>query len=183
MSTTVTKPQAGAKAPAPAEAAGWFDRSWPPLAALREDVERVFDNFWRGFAAPARRPAGRAPAFWPFEAGFGVAPPAIDVMEGEKEYRISVELPGIDIKDVEIGMSDDVLTIKGEKKDTREETSETYYVSERRFGAFQRAFQIPAGVDRERIEAKFEKGVLHVTMPKTAEAAARQKKIEIKAQG
>ncbi len=75
------------------------------------------------------------------------------------------------------------LTIKGEKREEKEEKRENYHLSERRFGSFQRSFQLPRGVDRDRIEARFDKGVLTVVLPKTAEAAARQKKIEIKQGG
>lgn len=75
-----------------------------------------------------------------------------------------------------------MLTIKGEKKESREEKAENFHLSERRFGSFQRVFQLPRGVDRDRIEADFDKGVMTVTRPKTAEAAARQRKIEVKQQ-
>jgi HSP20 family protein len=157
---------------------------WQPLAAFRDEMDRLFDNFWRGFGfgagRPARRIVGELQPLWRFETAFGMATPAIDVAEADKEYRITAELPGVDAKNVELSVMDDVLTIKGEKKEEREEKAENFYLAERRFGSFQRSFQLPPGVDRDKIEAKFDKGVLTVTLPKTAEAAARQKKIEIK---
>jgi HSP20 family protein len=182
--TTQTPPKAEQKAaPPPPPAPGRLEGLWQPLAALRDEMDRVFDNFWRGFGfgAPRPRRAGMEPQpLWRFETAFGTAIPAIDVVEGEKEYRVTAELPGIDAREVDLTVSDDVLTIRGEKKQEREEKGENYYLSERRFGSFQRSFQLPSGVDRDRIEVKLDKGVLTITLPKTAEAAARQKKIEIK---
>jgi HSP20 family protein len=182
-----TTPQAPAKSEqkVPASApVGRLEGVWQPLGALREEMDRVFDNFWRGFGFGAGRVPRRAGAepqpFWRFETGFGVGVPAMDVVEAEKEYRIKAELPGMTAKEVELTVSDDVLTIKGEKRQEKEEKGENYYLSERRFGTFLRSFQLPSGVDRQRIEAKFDKGVLTVTLPKTEEAAARQKKIEVK---
>ena len=170
---------------APAPAAARPEGLWQPLSALRDEMDRMFDSFMRGFGlGPARglrRPVGAEPQpLWRFETAFGTATPMVDVVENEKEYRITAELPGMDARDVELMISDDLLTLRGEKKEEKSEKTENYYLSERRFGSFQRSFQLPQGVDRDRIEAKFDKGVLTVTLPKTAEAAARQKKIEIK---
>jgi HSP20 family protein len=106
--------------------------------------------------------------------------PAVDVVEKEKEYQLLAELPGLDEKDVEVSVADDILTIKGEKKEEKEEKAKNYYVSERRYGTFQRSFQLPAGVDAEKIEANFQKGVLTVTLPKAPEALKKEKKIAIK---
>ena len=77
-------------------------------------------------------------------------------------------------------LADDVLTIKGEKKEEKEEKKKDYYVSERRFGSFQRSFTVPAGVDTDKIEANFKNGVLTVSLPKSAQAQKNEKKIEIK---
>ena len=90
-------------------------------------------------------------------------------------------MPGLDDKNVEVKLSNGVLTIGGEKKEEKEEKKEGYYFSERRYGSFKRAFQVPAGVDAEKIEASFEKGVLTIRLPKTAEAQKAKKTIEIKA--
>ncbi|HEV7266452.1 MAG TPA: Hsp20/alpha crystallin family protein [Falsiroseomonas sp.] len=155
---------------------------WQPFAALRGEVDRLFDGFWRGMGAGgAARPAEAEPQpLWRFDSSFGLAVPAIDVVEAEKEFRIKAELPGMDPANVELSISDDVLTIKGEKKDEREEKTENYHRSERRFGSFRRSFQLPRGVDRDRIEASFDKGVLTVTLPKTAGATVQQRRIDIK---
>ncbi|MBX6745889.1 MAG: Hsp20/alpha crystallin family protein [Acetobacteraceae bacterium] len=176
-----------------------------PLAAFRNEMERLFNNSWRDLGAwPSRLTHRLEPPPWRFETAFGMATPAIDVVDAEKEYRVIAELPGMDAGDVELLISGDMLTIKGEKKEEKEEKAENYYLSERRFGSFQRSFQLPQGIDCDRTEAKFEKGVLTITsawtwtasspaaeakfekgvltitLPKTAEAARQQKKIEIK---
>jgi len=141
-------------------------------------MDRLLDSFWRGLSAP--RGGGEAPLPRLFEGAFGAAVPALDVVEAEAEYRVTAELPGMDAKDVELTLADDMLTIKGEKKEEREEKSENYHLSERRFGSFQRSLPLPRGVDRAKVEARFDKGVLTVVLPKTQEAAAAKAKIEIK---
>lgn len=187
MSETATKApeKTERKTAAPAPAARPEEGLWQPFAALRDEMDRLFDSFMRGIGLAPGRLARRAgaelpPPPWRFETTLGMAAPAVDMVENEKEYRITAELPGLDARDVELTVSDDVLSIRGEKKEEKEEKAENYYLSERRFGSFRRSFPLPQGVDRDRIEARFEKGVLTVTLPKTAEAAARQKKIEIK---
>ncbi len=153
---------------------------WQPFVALRGEIDRLFDHVWRasGSGGAPRPASGEPQPLWRFERSFGLAASAIDVVEQDGQDRVTVELPGMEAKDAELPVSDDVLTIRGEKRDEREEKTETYHVTERRFGAFQRSFQRPRSVDRDRIEARFDRGVLQVTLPKTAEAAARQRKIE-----
>jgi len=155
---------------------------WQPFEALHAEVDRIFDEFTRGFGhVPlGRRIFGVAPSLR-HEASFGVSAPAVDVVEKKEAYQISAELPGLDEKDVEVVVADDLLTIKGEKKEEKEEKTKNYYVSERRYGSFQRSFQLPSGVDAEKIEASFQKGILTVTLPKTPEAQTKEKKIAIKA--
>ena len=106
--------------------------------------------------------------------------PAVDVAESDRAYKVHAELPGIDEKNVEVKVTDGVLTIKGEKQEEKEEKKKDYYLSERSFGSFQRAFQIPNGVDLDKIEANFKKGVLTVTLPKSTEAQKAEKKITVK---
>jgi HSP20 family protein len=90
-------------------------------------------------------------------------------------------LPGLDEKNVEVKVANGVLTIKGEKQDEKEEKKKDYYMRERSFGSFERSFAVPDGVDADKIEANFKKGVLSVTLPKTQEAQKAEKKIEVKA--
>jgi HSP20 family protein len=119
----------------------------------------------------------------PFRAGTGVfgAAPAVDVTETERAYEITAELPGLDEKNIEVKLAEGVLTIKGEKQEEKEEKKKDYYLQERSFGSFQRAFQVPDGVDTDKIEAAFKNGVLTLTLPKSAEAQKAEKKIAVKA--
>jgi HSP20 family protein len=107
--------------------------------------------------------------------------PAVDVAEKDKEYEITAELPGLDEKNIEVKLANGTLTIKGEKKEEKEEKQKDYYVSERSYGSFMRSFQLPEGVDEGKIEASFAKGVLTVKLPKSAEARKNEKTISIKA--
>jgi HSP20 family protein len=90
-------------------------------------------------------------------------------------------VPGIDQNNVEVNLDNGVLTIKGEKKQETEEKKKNYHMSERRYGSFERSFQIPDDVDQDKIEASFNKGVLTVTLPKNAEAQKFAKTIAVKA--
>jgi HSP20 family protein len=115
------------------------------------------------------------------DTSFGAAVPAVDITEDDKGYRIAAELPGMSEKDIDVSISGDMLTIKGEKRQEREEKEKNRYLSERSYGMFQRSFPLPEGVDRDKISADFSKGVLTLTLPKTADAQKQQKKIEVKA--
>jgi HSP20 family protein len=106
--------------------------------------------------------------------------PAIDMSEDDKAYKISAELPGLDAKDVDVSVSGGTLVLKGEKRQEKEEKDKNYYFSERAYGSFQRAFELPASVDRDKVSADFSKGVLTITLPKTPDAQKQQKKIEVK---
>jgi HSP20 family protein len=102
--------------------------------------------------------------------------PRVDMKETEKEMTVSVELPGMDEKDVEVLVTNDFLTIKGEKK---EETGENYSCTERRYGSFERVISLPDGIDKEKVDASFKKGVLHIRLGKMAEAIEEVRKISI----
>jgi len=90
-------------------------------------------------------------------------------------------LPGLDASNIDVKYADGRLTIKGEKKEEKEEKKKDYYLSERRYGSFQRSVNLPNGIETDKIEAKFKNGVLTVTLPKTAEAQKSEKKITVKA--
>ena len=176
MADTVTKLPVKTEGQEPAPSAG----EWRPLANLRREIDRLFDDFGWGVS---RRPVGRTlfdvEPFWRGELSFSKAP-AVDIAEKEKEYEVTAELPGLDESNVEVKFADGLLTIKGEKREEKEEKKKDYYLSERRFGSFQRSFQVPDGVDADKIEARFRNGVLTVTLPKSAEAQKKEKKIAIK---
>jgi len=104
--------------------------------------------------------------------------PRVDVSETKDNYIVKAELPGLEVKDVNVSISGNVLTIKGEKKKEEEEKDEHNHYVERYYGSFQRSFQLPAGMKTDKIEANFEKGVLKVTLPKVEEA--KKKEIDIK---
>jgi HSP20 family protein len=127
------------------------------------------DRLWEDYFGAGRR-ALQPLSEWP---------PAVDVSETGDRIVIKAEVPGIEVKDIDISLSGDVLTIKGEKKSEREETKEDYHLVERSSGSFFRSLKLPAAVEVDKIEAIYEKGVLTVTCPKKEEV--KPKTIEIKA--
>ena len=143
---------------------------WKPFETLRREVDRLFEDFDGGFW----RPSFRYP-----EAVFKSAP--VDVGETDKAYEVTAELPGMDEKNIEVKLANGSLTIKAEKQEDKEEKDKDYYIRERSFGSFLRTFQIPDGVDQDKIDASYKNGVLTVTLPKSVEAQKAEKKITIKA--
>ena len=111
----------------------------------------------------------------------GELTPVVDVSETDKSYEISVELPGLDDKDVELTLRDDLLTISGEKKTEREEKKKGYHLSERSYGSFQRSFRLPDDVQAEKIKAEMQKGVMSISLPRSPSAKPKQRKIAISA--
>ncbi len=157
-----------------------FAMPWRPFESLRQEIDRLFDDFGFGSRWPFGRslfsaqPLSRRQLRWP-------TTPAVDVAESEKAFEITAELPGMDEKNIEVKVADGRLTIKGEKQEEKEEKKKDYYLHERHFGSFQRSFEVPDSVDPDKIEANFKKGVLTVTLPKKPEAQKAAKKIEVKA--
>jgi HSP20 family protein len=147
--------------------------------AFHDDMDRMFDRFSRSFGLPGLwRMFDTAPAW---RSAPALTAPAIDLTEDDKAFHLTAELPGMTEKDIDVTVFNDTVTIKGEKHEEKETKEKNYYVSERRFGSFQRSFPLPDSVDRDKIEATVEKGVLTLTLPKAPEALRQQKKIEIKA--
>ena len=107
--------------------------------------------------------------------------PRVDVSESETAYDIDVELPGMTEKDIEVTLSDDSLNIKGEKKIEREQKKKNYHVTERSYGSFQRTFRVPNGVDHNKVDAAYSKGVLKISLPKTDVAKSNKRSIAVKA--
>jgi HSP20 family protein len=152
---------------------------WQPFEALRNQVDRLFHDFQTGFLQnPFYRTLPDIESFWRRDLGFNVTP-AMDVVEKEKAFEVTAELPGLDAKNIDIKISDGMLTIKGEKQEEKEEKTKDRYVSERRYGSFRRSLQLPGGVDADKIEANFRSGVLTVTLPKSPEAQKNQKSIPV----
>ena len=145
--------------------------------SFRTEMDRLFDRFAGGFGLPSfGRMFDPLPAF---RTEFTMPMPAVDISEDAAGYKITAELPGLEEKDVEVTLTDDVLTIKGQKTAETEKKENNAYLSERSYGAFRRAFVLPAGVDAEKITADVAKGVLTVMVPKAA--PAQTKTIEVKA--
>ena len=138
--------------------------------SLQREVDRVFDEFTRGFPSfglPVMR-----------SAGMPELTPRMDVTETDKEYEVTAELPGLEEKDVQVNVADGVLTIRGEKKAETEEKDKNYHLVERSYGAFSRSLDLPEGVNADAIKASIANGVLKVSVPKPA--PAQVKKIDVK---
>ncbi len=157
-----------------------FAMPWRPFESLRQEIDRLFDDFGFGSRWPFGRSLFAAEPMFRRQLRWATTP-AVDVVESEKAYEITAELPGMDEKNIEVKVADGRLTIKGEKQEEKEEKKKDYYLHERHFGSFQRSFEVPDTVDPDKIEAKFKKGVLMVTLPKKPEAQKPAKKIEVKA--
>jgi HSP20 family protein len=156
-------------------------RAWEPFEALRRQIDSLFAEFHQGmWRMPFSRASLDVEPFWRMETP-RVNTPAVDVAEKADAYEITAELPGMDEKNIEVKLANEMLAIKGEKKEDKEEKEKDYYLSERRYGSFQRSFRIPERVDTEKIEASFQKGILTVMLPKKAEVQKSEKKIDVKA--
>jgi HSP20 family protein len=141
------------------------------FGAMRDEMDKVFDRFELGFPR------------WPslLRQGNGsIMVPELDVRENTTSVTVEAELPGVDEKDISVTLANGILTIKGEKKEAKEEKSENVYVSERSYGAFERFVRLPETIDETKLEAKFDKGVLKVTAMKKPEAVKVERKIEVK---
>ncbi len=153
-----------------------------PWQAFRTEMDRLFDRFSGSFFGfPSMRRLFDVEPLWRDETWAGMALPAVDVSEDDKAYKLTAELPGMTEKDVEVSLTGDLVVLKGEKRQEREEKGKNRYVSERSYGSFQRSFYLPDGVARDKVSAEFKDGVLTVMLPKTAEAQAQTKKVEVKA--
>jgi HSP20 family protein len=143
-----------------------------PFNSFRSEMDRLFDAFMSGLPAVGSVRQG-------FPAAQGLTP-TLDVKETDKEIVVKADLPGIDEKDIQLTFHDGVLSLRGEKKSERTDERENYHLMERSYGSFQRAIRVPETIDEDKVEARFDKGVLTVTLPKRPEMVKAQKKIEIK---
>lgn len=164
--------------PAPAESG--YESVFAPLMDLRHRMDTLFDDFIHGWRVPGLRhqpreldPFADLPSLSRLRGD--LADVRFNVSDSEDAIEISAELPGMDEKDVDLSLSDGVLTINGEKKTESEEKKKDYYCMERQFGSFVRSFRVPDSVDDSKINASFDKGVLEVTLPKRPEAKAKAK--------
>jgi HSP20 family protein len=150
----------------------FFTRRNDGLGSLFREIERTFDDFSR------RSPLAGFAGF----GGDGAMMPKIDVSEGKDAIEVTAELPGCTEKDIDVTLNEGVLTIRGEKKTERDETDKdkNWHMVERSYGSFSRSIPLPFMPDSAKVEAKFDKGVLRVKLPKPADVAKKEKKIEIR---
>lgn len=152
---------------------------WEPIRTLRHQIDRLFADFdWPDLRLAWPRGVAATPKTWP---DFGAAVPPVDLVERNGGYELQAELPGLNENQIEVKLANGILTIKGEKSSERVEDQDDYHLRERSFGSFQRSFRVPANVDADKIEAKFDKGVLKVSLPKSAAAIQEERKIDVKA--
>jgi HSP20 family protein len=137
------------------------------LVSIRDEMNRLFDNFFTGW--PERRGALLE----------GEWAPSIDVAETAEEVTVTAELPGVAQDDVDITITDNVLTLKGEKKEEKEIKKKNYHRIERSYGIFQRSVNLPTSVQADKAKATYKDGVLHIAIPKVEEAKPKQIKIDV----
>lgn len=145
---------------------------WTAMVTFRREVDRMFDDFLNGFGGSTLRPMAN---------GWQDVTPVIGVAETEKDMVITAELPGVSEKEIEVTLAGDILTIKGEKKAEHEQKNGDAYYIERRFGSFSRSLRLPFEVTDEKVNAKYDKGVLTIRVPKPAEIQNSVRRIEVKA--
>ena len=146
-------------------------READPFMSLQREVNRLFDDIFRGFDA---RTFGRLPAA---VTGWTAGWPNLEVSESEKEVRVTAEMPGLEEKDVEILLDDGVLTLRGEKKAETEDKGRHF--SECFYGRFQRQIALSPEIEQDKVAASFKNGVLTITLPKTERAQSKARRIAI----
>ena len=142
-----------------------------PFKALQKEVNKLFEDFTDGFSLPS--------VF--SEKELKKLNPAMDIIDNDKSFKVEAELPGMSQEDIQVEINDHCLTIKGEKKTSKEDKTDDYVRRERYYGTYQRTISLPETADADQAKATFKKGVLSVEMPKKAGAVAKTRKLEIKA--
>jgi HSP20 family protein len=140
---------------------------WRPfreLSTLREEMDKLWNRFFE------------APGIEPFK---GEWVPSLDVSETKDNVVVKAEVPGMDPKEIDISYADGILTVKGEKKQEKEEKDENYYMVERSYGSFSRSVRLPHEVKSDKIKANYKDGVLKITLPKSEEAKKKELKIKV----
>jgi len=141
---------------------------WRPfreLTTFREEMDKLWNRFF---------------GEWPsMEPSRGEWAPSLDVSETKDNIVVKAEVPGMDAKDIDISLANDVLTVKGEKRQEKEEKDENYHRVERSYGAFSRSIRLPREVQSDKIKANYKNGVLKITLPKSEEAKKKEIKIKV----
>jgi HSP20 family protein len=138
------------------------------ILSMQREINKMFDGFFRGSMPDEGE---LLPSAWT---------PAVDVAEHENEFVVKVELPGVTKDDVKITMQDNILTVRGEKKQEKETKDSSYHRVERAYGSFQRSFTLPTPVKNDKIEATYQDGILTVNLPKAEEAKRKQIEVKVK---
>ena len=137
------------------------DPSWAPFGLLQREMGRLFEDV-------SRNGAGQA-------VPSGLIAPRLDVKETDKEFRVSVELPGVAEEDIEVDVDDDLLTVRAEKKEERQIERADQHVTERLFGVFQRSIRLPQSVDAKTVKATLDNGVLQIAIPKSERQTSKRR--------
>ena len=143
-----------------------------PFYSLQHRMNSLFDDFFSGLDIAPRGFSSRS---------FGGFIPSVDVKESDKDFTIRAELPGVEEKDIEVTLTNDAVTIKGEKKEEKEDKGKNYYYMERSYGSFNRVIPLAVETEANKAQASFKNGVLNITIPKSASAKAKGTKVPIKA--
>ena len=142
--------------------------TWPSeLFGLQREMNRMFDHVFRYDTRDD-------------DTGFSAWTPAVDIAEHDDEYLVKVELPGVNKDDVKITLENNILTIRGEKKQEKETKKENYHRIERSYGSFQRSFTLPTSVKSDKIDAAYKDGILQIALPKAEEAKPKQIEVKVK---
>jgi HSP20 family protein len=139
-----------------------------PFAMMQREMNRIFDSFNQNWGLSS------------FPEFTGSFMPRLDVTEDLSAFTVTAELPGMSEKEIDLSISGDTLTIRGEKKEEKEDKNKNYYYSERSYGTFMRTIPLPQQIETNKVSASFKKGVLTITLPKTTAAVESTKKIEVK---
>jgi HSP20 family protein len=140
-----------------------------------EEMERRFEDFFRRpfhLLGPSRFPWSRMPEMEELS-------PTVDIFEQDNDVVVRAELPGMKKEDIEVKLTDDTITISGEKKKEEKVQKKDFYMMERSYGSFMRAFNLPSEVQTEKVRAQFKDGILDIRVPKTEEAKKKEKKVLI----
>jgi len=145
----------------------------PKILSPFEEIERLFEEVWK-------RPFSVLGSIVPRIRGESeVIAPAVDIYEEGDDLVLKADLPGLNKDDIEVKITDDYITISGEKKKEEKVEEKNYYRYERSYGSFTRTFRLPVEVQTDKAKAKFENGVLEVRIPKTEEAKSKERKLTI----
>ena len=149
---------------------GGREENYNPFEVLQNEVDRVFGDFNQRLPLVSD--------VW-LKNGRNGLTPRVDISETDNAIHVTAELPGVEEKDIDVSVDNSGLTIKAEKKAEKEDKNKNYHLVERTYGMFQRTIPLPYEIDADKVDAKFEKGVLTINMPKPAEVKTKKRKVKI----